>query len=67
MVDPVTIGGLAASALAMAGEAALKGTVGEVAKDAYKTLKSMVAQWAGGDVHALEKTPTSQARRAVVG
>ena len=39
MVDPVTIGGLAASALAMAGEAALKGTVGEVAKDAYKTLK----------------------------
>jgi hypothetical protein len=66
MVDPVTIGGLAASALAMAGEAALKGAVGEAAKDAYKTLKSMVAQWAGGDVDALEKTPTSQARRAVV-
>jgi hypothetical protein len=66
MADPVTIGVLTASALAMAGEAALKGAVGEAAKDAYKTLKSRVAQWAGSDVGALEKTPASQARRAVV-
>jgi hypothetical protein len=66
MADPVTIGVLTASALAMAGEAALKGVVSEAAKDAYKTLKSKVAQWAGSDVESLEKTPTSQARRAVV-
>jgi hypothetical protein len=66
MADPVTIGVLTASALAMAGEAALKGAVGEAAKDAYKALKNRVAQWAGSDVEALEKTPASQARRAVV-
>jgi hypothetical protein len=66
MADPITIGVLTASALAMAGEAALKGAVGEAAKDAYKALKSRVAQWAGIDVEALEKAPTSQARRAVV-
>jgi hypothetical protein len=66
MADPVTIGVLTASALAMGGEAALKGAVGEAAKDAYKALKSRVAQWAGSDVEALEMTPTSQARRAVV-
>jgi len=66
MADPVTIGVLTASALAMAGEAALKGAVGEAAKDAYKALKNRVARWAGSDVEALEKTPASQARRAVV-
>jgi hypothetical protein len=66
MADPITIGVLTASALAMAGEATLKGAVGEAAKDAYKALKSRVAQWAGIDVEALEQTPTSQARRAVV-
>lgn len=66
MTDPVTIGALTASALAMAGEAALKGAVGEAAKDAYKALKSRVAQWAGSDVETLEKTPASPARRAVV-
>ncbi|SRR5712691_5634802 len=66
MADPVTIGVLTASALAMAGEAALKGAVGEAAKDAYKALKSRVAKWAGSDVEALERTPASPARRAVI-
>jgi hypothetical protein len=66
MVDPVTIGVLTASALAMAGEAALKGAAGEAVKDAYKALKSKVTLWAGSDVEALEKSPTSQARRAMV-
>lgn len=66
MADPVTIGALTASVLAMAGEAALKGAVGEAVKDGYKALKNRVAQWAGSDVEALEKSPTSQARRAVV-
>ena len=55
MADPVTIGVLTASALAMAGEAALKGAVGEAAKDAYKALKNRVARWAGSDVEALER------------
>ncbi len=66
MGEPVTIGVLAASALAMAGEAALKGTVSEAVKDAYKALKERVAHWAGGDVEALEKSPTSAGRQAVV-
>ena len=50
----------------MAGEAALKGTVSEAVKDAYKALKERVAHWAGGDVEALEKSPTSAGRQAVV-
>jgi len=66
MADPVTIGALTASALAMAGKAALKGAVGEAAKDAYKALKSRVAKWAGSDVEALEKAPASPARRAII-
>jgi hypothetical protein len=39
MVEPVTIGALVVSALGMAGEAALKGSVGEAAKEAYQALK----------------------------
>ncbi len=66
MADPVTIGALAASALAMAGEAGLKGAVSEAVKDAYGALRSRVARWAGSDVEALEKTPASPARQAVV-
>src|SRR6266849_1613189 len=66
MADPVTIGALTASALAMAGEAALKGAIGEAAKDAHKALKSRIAKWAGSDLEALEKTPASPARRSVV-
>ena len=66
MGDPVTIGVLASTALSMAAEAAVKGTVGEAAKEAYKTLKSRVARWAGADVEALEKAPASGGRRSVV-
>ena len=42
MSDPVTIGALAASALAMAADAALKGAVGEAVKDGYKVLKEKI-------------------------
>ncbi len=66
MTDPVTIGTLAASALAMAAEAVLKGAVGEGVKDAYKALKEKVAHWAGGDVAALEKAPASVNRQALI-
>jgi len=68
MVDPVTltIGGLAAAALAMAGEAVVKGAVGEAVKDAYHALRSKIAGWGSGDIDALERTPTSKARQAVV-
>ncbi len=66
MPDPVTIGALAATALSMAGGEALKGFVGETAKDAYKKLKEFVAHWAGADVEALEKTPSSATRQAVI-
>jgi hypothetical protein len=66
MSDPVTIGALAASMLAMAGEAVLKSSVGEVVKDAHKALKEKVATWCHGDVEALEKAPTSVSREAVI-
>lgn len=66
MTDAVTIGTLAAAALAMASDAAIKGVVGEAVKDAYKALKGKVARWAGADVEALEKSPASTARQSVV-
>ena len=66
MSDPATIGVLAASALAMAAEAVVKSSVGEVVKDAYKALKDKVALWICGDVEALEKTPASPSRQAVI-
>jgi hypothetical protein len=66
MTDPVTIGTLAASALAMASDETVKGFVGEAVKDAYKALKSKIARWAGADVEALEKAPASAARQSIV-
>jgi hypothetical protein len=66
MPDPVTLGGLAALALSMTAESMLKGTVGEAAKEAYHALKNKIAQWAGGDVAALEQTPASASRQAVI-
>ena len=65
-MEPITIGAAVASVLGMAGEAFLKGGVGEAAKDAYEALKEKVASWASRDVQALEQTPTSAARRGVV-
>jgi hypothetical protein len=64
--DPMTIGALAAWALGTAAEALGKGVLGEVSKDAYKRLKDKVVQWAGGDVAALEKAPTSESRKTVI-
>lgn len=66
MSDPVTIGAIASLVFSMASEAALKGAIGEAAKDAYKALKDKIARWAGGDVEALERNPASAGRRAVV-
>ncbi len=66
MTDPGTIGTLAATALAMTADAALKGAVGEGVKDAYKALKEKVTRWAGGDVEALEKAPASANRQALI-
>jgi hypothetical protein len=65
-MEPLTIGTVVVSALGLAGEAALKGAIGETVKDAYKALKSKVMLWSSSDVEALEKTPGSAARRAVV-
>jgi hypothetical protein len=66
MPDPVTLGALVAAALSMAGEATLKGAVGEAVKDAYKALREKVSHWALSDVEALEQTPTSTTRQAVI-
>jgi len=66
MTDPVTIGAVVASALAMAAEALLKGAVGEAVKDAYKKLKEKVTAWAGSDVEELAKEPGSEGRRLII-
>jgi hypothetical protein len=66
MPDLVTLGALVAAALGMAAEAALKGAVGEVVKEAYHALKEKVSGWASDDVKALEELPTSTARQAVI-
>ena len=66
MVEPVTLGALVASALAMGAEAAMKGAVGEAGKEAYQTLKRKIAQWAGQDLDLLEIDPASKGRQTVV-
>jgi hypothetical protein len=66
MTDPITIGALTASALALAGDAALKGAVGAGVKDAYEALKGRVKRWAGSEVKAVEHASDSQETRAVV-
>jgi hypothetical protein len=63
--DPITIGVLVAGALSL-GADAVKAAVGEVVKDAYKGLKEKLATSAAGDVVELEKTPHSDARKAVI-
>lgn len=64
-MDPV-IGNFVASALAMAGEAIVKGVAELGVNDAYSALKAEVARWASGDVAALESNPRSEARQAVI-
>src|SRR5271157_1952862 len=66
MTVPVTIGALVSVALGMGAEAVLKSAVGEAVKDGYKALKDKVSHWAGGEVAALEATPTSKGRQAVI-
>jgi hypothetical protein len=65
VADPITVGMLVAGVLSLGGEA-VKTAVGEVVKDAYKALKDKLAAWAAGDVAELEKTPSSDARKAVI-
>src|SRR4051794_6635415 len=66
MSDPVTLGACASLILSVGAEAALKSGIGEAAKDAYKALKDKIGHWAAGDVAALERSPGSTARRAVI-
>jgi hypothetical protein len=65
MVDPITTGALVASALSL-GAKAVEVATGEATKDAYKALKAKVTRWASSEVAALEKTPESGARQAVL-
>jgi hypothetical protein len=66
MADPVTVGVLVAEALRLGAEEVVKGTVGELVKDAYQKLKAKLSSWFAHDVEALEKQPSSKARQAVV-
>jgi hypothetical protein len=50
----------------MAAEAALKGAVREAVKEAYHALKEKVSSWASNDVTALEESPTSATRQALI-
>ncbi len=49
-----------------AGEATIKGAVGEAVKDAYDLLKTKLSRWAASDVSELEKAPDSKLRQAVI-
>jgi hypothetical protein len=64
MSDPVTVGTLTVTALCLAGEAIVRGTVGELVKDAYAKLKSAVSTRAPNEIRSLEAQPTSESRRA---
>src|SRR5437763_13910877 len=66
MADPVTVGAVVAWALGLGAEAVVKSSVGEAVKDAYQALKAKVSLWAAGDAEALQKTPTSSTRQAVI-
>jgi hypothetical protein len=66
MTDPVTVGGLAATALAMGAEAVLKGAVGEAVKDAYKAIKDKLCHLASGEIAALETRPSSNGLQIAV-
>jgi hypothetical protein len=66
MSDPVTVGVLVSSALAMAAEAVLKSGVGEAVKDAYKMLKERVSLWASGEVAMLVAAPDSKGKQLAV-
>lgn len=69
-MDPITIGTLAAAALAAGATEAGKAVLGAAARDAYDMLKSVVAGWAAPDVDDLEskarKGAPTKAREAVV-
>jgi hypothetical protein len=67
MEEPGTIGTMVSRVLGMAAEATLQEDAArEAAKDAYNTLKQKLSCRAASDVHALERNPTSAARRAVI-
>jgi hypothetical protein len=62
----MTIGTVAAAAFTMAAEALLKGSIGLATKDAYNLLKKRISKWAGHDLDAAERSPSSPARSAVL-
>lgn len=65
-MDPVTIGSLVASALALAAQEAVKSAVGEAVKDAYKALKEKLSPSAATEVETLEAAPTSKGKQLAV-
>jgi len=71
-MDPatITIGSIAVAAFSEAtkiiAKKALESVVGEATKEAYTALKAKIANWAAGDVAALEKSPDSTKRQELV-
>jgi hypothetical protein len=59
-------GAMVAAVFVAAAEAALKGTLSAAAKDAYRVLKDWIGTWAADEVQALEKTPDSAVRSALL-
>lgn len=66
MVEPSTLGEVAASALSLAAPEVLKDVVGAVVKDAYGALKALVGRWGANEVQALEDSPGSPGRKLTV-
>ena len=63
----ISIGGMAVKILSMAAEAALKGSVGEAAKEAYGALKRRIVRFVGGDVAALDLKGSSTVAKEIDG
>ena len=66
MTDPVAIGTLVASALAMAAPEALKTALGEAVKDGYKALKEKLWLCAAAEIASLEAAPASKGKQLAV-
>jgi esterase/lipase superfamily enzyme len=65
MATAKAVGQFATSALALASEVSLKGSVPASVKNAHKALRDKISEWARGEVDAFEKAPTSPARLAI--
>jgi hypothetical protein len=66
MAEALSVGTFIAEVVAMAAEAALKGSISEAAKEAYHALKAKIGKWASADLDHLEEQPEAMGCRATL-